>query len=113
VAERKRLGRFAGLALTSGPLLVAGFLGAAPAQADANSYLNDAHNAGIHDAQDGDEGLLAAGQKICQQLWAGANAAQLKAKALERSDATEGSQGLDPQQASALVDIAFADLCPE
>jgi cell division septum initiation protein DivIVA len=113
MAQRKRCGRFAGMALAGGPLAVAGFLSVAPAQADANSYLNDAHSAGIQDAQGGDEGLLAAGQRICQQLWAGANAADLKAKALERSDAAEGSKGLDPQQASALVDIAFADLCPE
>jgi hypothetical protein len=112
MAQQKRYGRFAGLALTSGPLLVAGFLWAAPARADANSFLNDAHDAGIHDAQGGDEALLAAGQRLCQELWAGANAAQLKERALQRSDATEGSQGLTPQQASDLVDIAFADLCP-
>jgi hypothetical protein len=112
MAEQKRYGRFAGLALTGGPLLVAGFLWAAPAQADADSFLNDAHNEGIYDAQGGDEGLLAAGQELCQELWAGANASDLKARALEHSDADQGSRGLSPQQASDLVDIAFADLCP-
>lgn len=108
----KRCDRLASVALTSGPLLVAGCLWSAPAQADTNSFLNDAHNLGIHDARGGDAGLVAAGQRICQQLWAGANAADLKARALARSDANHGSEGLSPQQASALVDVAYADLCP-
>lgn len=112
MAGYKRSGRFVGLALTSGPLLVAGCLWAGPAQADANSYLNDVHNLGIHDTQGGDAALLAAGQGLCQELWAGANASQLKAMALQRSDAHNASKGLTPEQASDLVDIAYADLCP-
>lgn len=111
MAGHKRGGRLASLALTSCPLFVAGCLWASPAQADANAFLNDAHNLGIHDARGGDAGLLAAGQRICQELWAGANASQLKARALARSDANQGSEGLSPQQASALVDVAYADLC--
>lgn len=81
------------------------------AHADANSFLNDAHNLGIQ-ARGGDAGLLAAGRTLCQQIWAGAPAGQLKADALTRSDAEQGADGLSPQQASDLVDIAVADLCP-
>ncbi|WP_040623880.1 DUF732 domain-containing protein [Mycobacterium parascrofulaceum] len=112
MAGHKRCDRLASLALTSGPLLIAGCLLASPARADANSFLNHAHNLGIHDARGGDAGLLAAGQRLCQELWAGANAAQLKARALARSDTNQGSEGLSPQQASNLVDVAYADLCP-
>ncbi|MDD4866699.1 MAG: DUF732 domain-containing protein [Mycobacterium sp.] len=111
MGRQKRCGRSAGWALTSGPLLVAGFFCVTPAQADANSFLNDAHNLGIH-AQGGDPELLAAGQTLCQQIWAGAPAGQLKADALARSDAEHGTDGLSPQQASDLVDVAVADLCP-
>ena len=54
MAAPRRCRRFMGLALTSGPLLVAGVVWASPAQADAASYLNDMHNVGIQDFDGGD-----------------------------------------------------------
>jgi hypothetical protein len=44
MAAQRRCRRFMGLALTSGPLLVAGVVGASPAQADAASYLSNDQN---------------------------------------------------------------------
>jgi|ERR1700741_1388773 hypothetical protein len=110
VAQR-RYGRFMGLAVTSGPILVAGVVWASPAQADAASYLNDLHNAGIH-GDGGDGALLQVGQKLCGQVSYGASPGDLKALALQRSDARQGASGLTPEQANELVNYAIADLCP-
>jgi hypothetical protein len=110
VAQR-RYRRFMGLALTSGPLLVAGVVWAGPAQADTASYLNDMHNVGIHDF-DGDAALLQVGQKLCDETWYGYPPDELGAMALQRSDTIRGAHGLTPQQANELVYYAKADLCP-
>lgn len=103
-------GRLMGQALISGPLLVAGVILAGPAQADAASYLNDLHNAGIHNAS-GDAALLQVGQTLCADMWNGMPPQQLAAIALQRSDAREGARGLTPQQAADLVNYATTDLC--
>jgi hypothetical protein len=66
-----------GLALTSGPLLVAGVVWASPAQADAASYLNDMHNVGIQDFDGGDAALLQVGHKLCNEIWDGDPPAEL------------------------------------
>jgi hypothetical protein len=100
------------LAAIAGPLAVAGVVWTSPAQADAISYLNNMHNAGIQDFGGGDAALLLAGQRIRQQISYGAPAGQLQALALQRSDTEMGPNGLTPQQADLLVNYAIADLCP-
>jgi hypothetical protein len=104
--------RVMGLALTSGPLLAAGVVWASPAHADAASYLNDAHNVGIHDVG-GDAALLQIGQKLCKETWYGYPPDRLADMALQRSDTIRGAQGLTPRQANELVYYAKADLCPD
>jgi Protein of unknown function (DUF732) len=111
MAARKRCRRFIGLALTGGPLLVAGVAWASPAQADAATYLNDMHNVGIHDFNGG-AALLQVGQKLCDETWYGYPPGELANMALQRSDAVRGAHGLTPQQANELVYYAKADLCP-
>lgn len=104
--------RFMGLAVLSSPLLIAGVVCAGPAQADAASYLNDLHNAGIREFAGGDAALLQTGQRLCQQLSYGVPPAQLQGLALQTSDTDLGPNGLNPQQADQLVYYAQADLCP-
>ncbi len=108
----RRYGRFMGLGLVSGPLLVAEVVWASPAQADDASYLNDLHNAGISDVDGGDAALLQVGRKLCVQVSYGVSPAELKSMALQRSNARQGDRGLSPQQANELVNYAIADLCP-
>ena len=79
MAAQRRCRRFMGLALTSGPLLVAGVVWASPAQADAASYLNDMHNVGIQDFDGGDAVLLQVGHKLCNEIWDGDPPAELAA----------------------------------
>jgi hypothetical protein len=112
MAAQRRSRRFIGLALTSGPLLVAGVVWASPAQADAGSYLNDLHNVGIHDVG-GDAALLQVGQKLCDQTWYGYPPDELADVAMHRSDTVRGAHGLTPRQANELVYYAKADLCPD
>jgi hypothetical protein len=111
MAAQRRYRRFMGLAVISGPLLFSGIVWASPAQADATSYLNDVHNAGIRDAG-GDSALLNTGQRLCLEMGDGASPGQLQALAVQRSDAREGARALTTQQADALVDYAIVDLCP-
>lgn len=106
-----RRGGAEGLAVMSAPLVVAVVLVAAPAHADAQSYLNHLHTVGIHDV-DGDAALLQQGEKLCDEMWGGASPGQLAMLALQSSDSRLGSRGLTPQQADDLVNFARADLCP-
>ncbi len=110
VAAQRCCGRRIGLALMSCPLLVAGVTLASPAHADATSYLNDLHNAGIN-AVGGDAALLQMGQQLCGAMWNGMSPQQLEAIALQRSDTDEGARGVTPQQAADLVNFATKDLC--
>ena len=112
MATQRRKGRFMGLAVVGGPLLVAGVAWASPAQADAASYLADLHSAGIHDVDGGDQALLQVGQKLCTQVSYGVSPGQLKTLALQRSDARLGASGLTSDQANEVVNYAVADLCP-
>jgi hypothetical protein len=112
MALQRRCRRFMGLALTSGPLLVAGVVCASPAQADAASYLNDMHHVGIQDFDGGDAALLQVGQGLCVEIWDGEPPGELAAASLQRSDTVRGADGLTPQQANELVYYAKADLCP-
>jgi hypothetical protein len=112
MTAQRRCRRFMGLALTSGPLLVAGVVWASPAQADAASYLNDMHNVGIQDFDGGDAAMLHAGQVFCGEIWDGDPPAELAAMALQSSDTVRGADGLTPQQADLFVYYAKADLCP-
>jgi hypothetical protein len=112
MAAPRRYGRFVGLTAMVGPLLAAGVAWAGPAQADAASFLNDVHNAGIQDFGGGDAALLQTGQRLCTQLSYGVPPAQLIGMALQKSDTDLGPNGLNPIQASALVDYALKDLCP-
>jgi len=112
VAAQRRCRRFMGVALTSGPLLVAGVVCASPAQADAASYLNDMHNVGIQDFDGGNAALLQVGQKLCDETWYGYPPDELADMALQRSDTIRGAHGLTPRQANELVYYAKADLCP-
>lgn len=104
--------RFMGSAAITGPLLISALVWAAPAQADATTYLNHLHNVGIHDVDGGDAALLQVGQKLCNQITYGASPAELVGIALQRSDDTLGANGLTPDQANELVGYAVADLCP-
>ncbi len=112
MAAPKRYGRRVGTALSGGSLLVAAVVVAGPAQADDTSFLNDVHNAGMHDVGGGDAALLVTGWKVCTQLSYGASPQQLADLALQRSEADLGAKGLNPQQAAALIVYAQADLCP-
>ncbi len=112
MAAQRLYGRFTGTALVGGPLLVAGLIWASPAQADATTFLNDLHQAGIHAVTGGDPALLQMGAGICQQLSWGAPPGQLEALALQRSDSHQGAGGITPQQADDIVDYAVRDLCP-
>ncbi len=113
MALQGRCRRFMGLALISGPLLVAGVVGASPAQADAGSYLNDMHHVGIQDFGGGDAALLQVGHELCNETWTGGNPpGELAAMALKRSDTVRGADGITPTQADELVYYAQADLCP-
>ena len=71
MALQRRCRRFMGLALISGPLLVAGVVWASPAQADAGSYLNGMHHVGIQDFDGGNAALLQVGRELCGEIWAG------------------------------------------
>lgn len=112
MAAQTRYGRFMGSTLAGGPLLVAGLVLADPARADATSFLNDLHNAGIHDVGGGDPALLQTGWKLCTQLSDGATPEQLRDLALQRSDGALGPNGLTVQQADDLINYARLDLCP-
>jgi hypothetical protein len=111
MAAQRHYLRIVGLALTSGPLLVAGIVWASPAQADTASYLTDTHNVGIHDFN-GDAALLQVGKEMCDDAWNGYPPDELANMALQRSDTIRGADGLTPQQANQLVYYAKADLCP-
>jgi hypothetical protein len=111
MSPRRLAGGFIASALFGGPIL-AGLVWASPAQADANSFLNDMHRDGIHAVSGGDAALLEAGLNICQQISWGAPPAQLEGLALQRSDERQGPGGLSPQQAGDIVGFAMRDLCP-
>jgi Protein of unknown function (DUF732) len=112
MAGQKRYGQFMGSALAGGPLLVAAIALASPAQADPAAYLNDLHNAGIHDVAGGDQALLQTGWRLCTQLGYGAPPEQLRNLALQTSDTDLGPNGLTVQQADDLINYARVDLCP-
>jgi len=112
MAAPRRYGRFVGVTTIIGPLLIAGVAWAGPAQADATSFLNDVHNAGIRDFNGGDAALLQTGQRLCTQLSYGVPPAQLIGMALQTSDTDLGPNGLNVLQANDLVNYALADLCP-
>jgi len=107
-----RTPRFMGAALASGPLLLAGFVCASPARADQASFLNDMHSAGIHAINGGDDALLQMGADLCQQMSWGASPQQLEGLALQRSDADQGTGGINGRQAADVVVFAVRDLCP-
>lgn len=111
MSPRRLVGGFIASALFGGPIL-ASLVWASPAQADANSFLNDVHRDGIHAVTGGDAALLEAGLNICQQISWGAPPAQLEGLALQRSDERQGAGGLSPQQADDIVVYAMRDLCP-
>jgi hypothetical protein len=116
MAARRRHGRFLGAALMVGPLLLcgtlAGVIWAGPARADQAAFLNDLHNAGIHAVDGSDDALLQMGADLCQQLSWGASPQQLELLALQRSDADQGSGGINGRQAADVVIFALRDLCP-
>ncbi len=109
---RRPSGRFMGAALAAGSLLAAGIAWAGPARADATAFLNDLHNAGIHAVNGGDEALLQMGADLCQQLSWGASPQQLEGLAIQRSDADQGTGGINGRQAADVVIFALRDLCP-
>lgn len=112
MAARRFDGRPLGAALTVGPLLISGIIWAGPARADEAAFLDDLHNAGIHAVNGGDEALLQMGAELCQQLSWGASPQQLEALALRRSDADQGTGGINGRQAADVVIFALRDLCP-
>ncbi|WP_426649809.1 DUF732 domain-containing protein [Mycobacterium seoulense] len=112
MAAQRPYGRFMGAALAGGPLLAAGIVWASPARADATAFINDLHNAGIHAVNGGDEALLQMGLDLCQQLSWGASPQQLEGLAIQRSDADQGTGGINGRQAADVVIFALRDLCP-
>lgn len=112
MAARRLYGRFMGAALASCPLLLAGVLCAGPARADQAAFINDLHSAGIHAVNGGDPELLQMGADLCQQLSWGASPQQLEGLALQRSDADQGTGGINGRQAADVVIFALRDLCP-
>lgn len=112
MAARRPYGRLMGTAVATCPLLVSGIVWATPAQADQTAFLNDLHNAGIHAINGGDEALLQMGADLCQQLSWGASPQQLEGLALQRSDADNGTGGVNGRQAADVVNFASRDLCP-
>lgn len=116
MAARRLIGRVTGAALTAAPLVLAGMLTATvtagPARADQAAFLNDLHNAGIHAVNGGDDALLQMGADLCQQLSWGASPQQLEGLALQRSDADQGTGGINGRQAADVVIFALRDLCP-
>lgn len=112
MAARRPYGRFMGAALIGGPLLAAGIGWASPARADQTAFLNDLHNAGIHAVNGGDDALLQMGADLCQQLSWGASPQQLEGLAIQRSDADQGTGGINGRQAADVVIFALRDLCP-
>lgn len=112
MAAQRPYGRFMGIGVAGGPLLVAGVVWASPAQADQVAFLNDLHNAGIHAINGGDDALLQMGADLCQQLSWGASPQQLEGLALQRSDADQGTGGINGRQAADVVIFALRDLCP-
>lgn len=112
MAAQRPYGRFMGAALAGGPLLVAGIVWASPARADGAAFLNDLHSAGIHAVNGGDDALLQMGADLCQQLSWGASPQQLEGLAVQRSDADQGSGGINGRQAADVVIFALRDLCP-
>lgn len=113
MAARRLYGRFMGAALAGGPLLLAGVVYASPARADQASFLNDLHNAGIHAVNGGDDALLQMGGDLCYQLSWGASPQQLEGLAIQRSDADQGTGGINGRQAADVVIFALRDLCPK
>ena len=89
-----------------------GIAWATPAQADEAAFINDLHGAGIHAINGGDEALLQMGTDLCQQLSWGASPQQLENLAVQRSDADQGTGGINGRQAADVVIFAFRDLCP-
>jgi len=116
MAACRLYGRFISAALTVGPLLLSGMLAgviwAGPARADQAAFLTDLHNAGIHAVDGGDDALLQMGADLCQQLSWGASPQQLELLAMQRSDADQGSGGINGRQAADVVIFALRDLCP-
>lgn len=112
MVAHRQFDRFVGAALTSGPLVLAGVLCAGPARADQAAFINDLHNAGIHAINGGDPELLQMGADLCQQLSWGASPQQLEGLALQRSDADQGTGGINGRQAADVVIFALRDLCP-
>ncbi|OBB62881.1 hypothetical protein A5781_22870 [Mycobacterium sp. 852002-30065_SCH5024008] len=112
MAAQRPYGRFMGAALIGGPLLVAGIGWASPARADQTAFINDLHNAGIHAVNGGDDALLQMGADLCQQLSWGASPQQLEGLAIQRSDADQGTGGINGRQAADVVIFALRDLCP-
>ena len=108
----RRCRRITRFALASGPLLAAAIMCAGPAEADAASFLSHVHGAGIHETQGGDAALLQTGQKLCAEMRSGATPLQLSSLALQRSNSSQGGNGLSPAQADALISYARVDLCP-
>lgn len=115
MAARRLIGRVTGAALTAAPLVLAAMLTATvtagPARADQAAFLNDLHNAGIHAVNGGDDALLQMGADLCQQLSWGISPAA-GGLALQRSDADQGTGGINGRQAADVVIFALRDLCP-
>ncbi|MEB4208410.1 DUF732 domain-containing protein [Mycobacterium sp. 94-17] len=112
MAAGRRFCRFAGAALAGGPLMLAAVVCAWPALADQGAFLDDLHTAGIHAVNGGDPELLQMGADLCQQLSWGASPQQLEGLALQRSDADQGTGGINGRQAADVVIFAQRDLCP-
>jgi len=113
MAGRRLCGRFMSTVLVGGPLLVAGVMWAGPAQADASTFVNDLHKAGIRAVSGGDAALVQMGLSVCQQLSWGAPPSQIEGLAVQRSDSRQGANGITPQQADVVVEAALRDLCPD
>jgi len=111
MAARRLSGQCTGAVVLGVPLLVAGLVWASPVHADATSYVNDMHNAGITSAG-GDSDLLQTGRTVCDLIASGVTPTDVAAQILNNSDSHEGSGGISPEQANDIVNFAMSDLCP-
>jgi len=111
MAARRLAVHCVGTAAVGVPLLVAGLVLASPVHADAQSYVNDMHNAGITSAG-GDSDLLQTGRTVCDLIASGVTPTDVAAQILNNSDSHEGSGGINPEQANDIVNFAMSDLCP-
>jgi hypothetical protein len=101
-----------GTALAVGALALAltGMVTAAPARADAESYINKLHKAGIN-LPGGDMEMKEWGWEVCALFGSGVEPDKVLYQAVYNSG-SHPQYGMTVEQANDFVDFAVTDLCP-